>query len=363
WHRRILGDLFEKESRYFKNEKVETAEELDVGGNRDKNFFNNLFIKTMQNIHGMLDDDGILVLFFAHKSPEAWYFVLEALRNAGFKITTTFPIHTESTENPIARGKKSVYHSLIISARKRKEDKVGIIEEILPDIEQKIYQRAEELEKYGIRGSDLLVASMGVVLEVLTSYSDIKSYSGKITAKNAIEIAQTMMAKYITRKTIGEEADSVTTFYVYSRLNGMDTMDYDTANQFIKSLGLDEKDLEKSKIIKIRRERSRKSVILQDYYRGDSDIEIAGYDTITGSSLIDWVHKALRAYTIEGMKGFDKVISESPYSRGAIIGVLKSLAKIRADPERQNDREAVKASEILEHLKSLDSSLEKWGVK
>ncbi|MEM2802520.1 MAG: DUF1156 domain-containing protein [Archaeoglobaceae archaeon] len=363
WHRRILGDLFEKESRYFKNEKVETAEELDVGGNRDKNFFNNLFIKTMQNIHGMLDDDGILVLFFAHKSPEAWYFVLEALRNAGFKITTTFPIHTESTENPIARGKKSVYHSLIISARKRKENKVGIMEEILPEIEQRIYQRAEELEKYGIRGSDLLVASMGVTLEVLTSYSDIKSYSGKITAKNAIEIAQTMMAKYITRKTIGEEADSVTTFYVYSRLNGMDTMDYDTANQFIKSLGLDEEDLEKSKIIKIRRERSRKSVILQDYYRGDSDIEIAGYDTITGSSLIDWVHKALRAYTIQGMKGFDKVISESPYSRGAIIGVLKALAKIREDPERQNDREAVKASEILEHLRSLDSSLEKWGVK
>lgn len=363
WHRRIVGHLLEKESKYFKNDKVETAEELDVGGNRDKEFFNNLFIKTMQNVHNLLDDDGILVLFFAHKSPEAWYFVLEALRQAGFNITATFPIHTESTESVVARGKKSIYHSLIITARKRKEEKTGIIEEILPEIEQKIYERADELEKYGLKGSDLLVAAMGVALEVLTSYSEIKSYSGKITAKNAIEIAQTVMARYITRKMIGEEADPVTTFYVYSRLNGMDTMDYDTANQFIKSLGLSEEDLEKSGLIKIEKKKSKKSVILQDYYRGDSNIEVAGYDTIKGNSLIDYIHKALRAYDIEGMKGFDRVISEIPYSRKAVVGVLQALARIRLDASRQNDREANRAAEILEHLKRLDAKLERWGVK
>jgi len=361
WHKRIVGHLFEKESRFFKNDKVETKEELDVGGNRDKEFFNKLFIKTMQNIYNLLDDDGILVLFFAHKSPEAWYFVLEALRQSGFNITATFPIHTESTESVVARGKKSIYHSLIISARKRKENKVGFLEDVMPEIEKRIYERAEMLEKYGLKGSDLLVAAMGVALEVLTDYAEIKSYSGKITAKSAIEIAQTIMAKYITRKTIGEEADPVTTFYVYSRLNGMDTMDYDTANQFIKSLGLSEKDLEKSRIIKVEKKMGRKVVILQDYYRGDLNLEVAGYDAIKGSSLIDYVHRALRAYDIEGLKGFDKVMSECPYSRKAVIGVLEALAKIRQDPKRQNDREAKKAAEILKHIKTI--GLERWGIK
>jgi|Deesub1362A_J573_1020465.scaffolds.fasta_scaffold01181_18 adenine-specific DNA methylase len=363
WHRRIVGHLLEKESKYFRNDKVETAEELDVGGNRNKEFFNTLFIRTMQNVHNLLDDKGILVLFFAHKNPEAWYFVLEALRRSGFNITATFPIHTEFSESQISMGKKSIYHSLIITARKRKEEKTGIIEEILPEIEQKIYERADELEKYGLKGSDLLVAAMGVALEVLTSYSEIKSYSGKITAKNAIEIAQTVMARYITRKMIGEDADAITTFYVYSRLNGMDTMDYDTANQFIKSLGLNEEDLEKSGLIKIEKKKGKKSVILQDYYRGDSNIEVAGYDTIKGNSLIDYIHKALRAYDIEGMKGFDKVMSEIPYSRKAVVGVLQALARIRLDASRQNDREANRATEILEHLKRLDAKLERWGVK
>ena len=197
WYRRILGRLFEKEAKYFRSSKIDTREELDVGGNRDKEFFNRLFIKTMQNVRELLDDDGILVLFFAHKNPEAWYFVLDALRSSGFKITATFPLHTESTESVVARGKKSVYHSLIISARKRTQDKEGFLEDIIPEIERHILERASQLEEYGLKGSDLLVASIGVALEHLTEYSELKSYSGSVTAENAIDIAQSVLAKYI----------------------------------------------------------------------------------------------------------------------------------------------------------------------
>ena len=128
-------------------------------------------------------------------------------------------------------------------------------------------------------------------------------------------------------------------------------------------MGLKEEDLEKSGLIKIVKSRSRKSVILQDYYRGDSNIEVAGYDTIRGNSLIDYIHKALRAYDIEGMKGFDRVRSEIPYSMKAVIGVLQARARIRLDPSRKNDREANRAAEILEHLRMLDEKLERWGVK
>ena len=64
---------------------------------------------------------------------------------------------------------------------------------------------------------------------------------------------------------------------------------------------------------------------------------------------------------VEGLKGFDKVMSECPYPRKAVIGVLEALAKIRQDPKRQNDREAKKAAEILKHIKTI--GLERWGVK
>ncbi len=167
-----------------------------------------------------------------------------------------------------------------------------------------------------------------------------------------------MVEEAIAMKHLGTEADPTTTFYITSRLSGMDTMDYDTANQLIKSLGLDEEALEADRLIKVEKTKGRKVVKLQDYYRGDTSLEIAGEDTIKGTALIDYVHKAMRAYEKEGLKGFNSAVKDSPYPRRSIVAALKVLAEIRKDPSRQNDREAVKAEEIYQHIKNL--GLDAW---
>ncbi|AEC52476.1 DNA methylase containing a Zn-ribbon module [Pyrococcus sp. NA2] len=355
WHRRIVGWLFEKESRLFKNRKVETKEEIDVGGNRDKEHFNRLFTEALKKLHELLYDDGVLVLFFAHKSSEAWHFVLEALRKAGFVITATYPIHTESTESSVARGKRSIYHSLIIVTRKRKEDKTGFIEDLMDEIERKVEEKAKKLEGYGLKGSDLLVASTGAVLEVLTQYSELKSYSGKASTADAVELAMKFLARYVAKRVTGlDNVDEITTFYLYLRLNGMDEVDYSTANQLMKSLGIDERLLEKKKLIRYSsEEKGSKKVILENFYRGDSDLEFKGEDPLEATTLIDYVHKVMRAFVRNGIKGLKDVLKEAPYPEGSIIKVLEALASIRLDPKRENDEEAKIAHEILTHLRNL----------
>ena len=363
WHRRIVGWLFEKESRLFKNRKVETKEEIDVGGNRDKEHFNKLFTEALKKLHGLLDDDGVLVLFFAHKSSKAWHFVLEALRKAGFVITATYPIHTESTESSVARGKRSIYHSLIIVARKRKEDKTGFIEELMDEIEKAVEKKAMALEGYGLKGSDLLVASTGAVLEVLTQYSDLKSYSGKASTADAVELAMKFLAKYMAKKVTGlDNVDEITTFYLYLRLNNMDEVDYSTANQLMKSLGIDERLLEKKKLIRYSSgKKGSKKVILENFYRGDSDLEFKGEDPLEATTLIDYVHKVMRAFVRNGIKGLKDVLSEAPYPENSITKVLEALASIRLDPKRENDEEAKVAHEILTHLRNLGFLAEQGG--
>lgn len=353
WHRRIIGELFKGESKYFRESQIVTEEEIDIGGDRDKDLFNKLFTQAIRKLHELLEDDGILVLFFAHKSPEAWHFVLEALRNAGFKITATYPLHTEHKYNVIAQGKKSIYHSLIIVARKRKEQRAAYLEDLMEEIERRVIERAKKFEKYGLKGSDLLVASMGVVLEVLTQYSELKSYSGTLSTLDAIELAQKILAKYAAMKATGlDNVDPTTTFYLYLRLNGMDKIGYSIANQLIKSLGVNEKLLEQKKLIKFVQDKTKK-LVLQDFYRGDLELEIQGKDPLEGEALIDHVHRAMRAYVREGLKGFNKVLDNAPYPREAIIGVLKALANIGKDPQRENDREAKLAGEILRHVEKL----------
>jgi len=355
WHRRIVGWLFEKESRLFRNRKVETKEEIDVGGNRDKEHFNRLFTEALKKLHELLDDDGVLVLFFAHKSSKAWHFVLEALRKAGFVITATYPIHTESTESSVARGKRSVYHSLIIVARKRKEDKTGFIEDLMDEIERRVEEKARKLEGYGLKGSDLLVASTGAVLEVLTQYSNLKSYSGKASTADAVELAMKFLARYIAKKVTGlDNVDETTTFYLYLRLNGMDEVDYSTANQLMKSLGIDEKLLEKKKLIRYSSgEKGGKKVILENFYRGDSDLEFKGEDPLEATTLIDYVHRAIRAFVRNGIKGLKDVLSEAPYPQSSICKVLEALSSVKSGSKKQDDEEVRLARTIVEHMKNL----------
>jgi len=107
---------------------VPKAEDMSVGGNRDAEFFQKMFKLSCIRMHNSLKDGGILVMFFAHSSLDAWDFVIHSLQKASFRITATWPVHTESTTNPLARGHASMMSSIIIVARKRKSDKSGYIE-------------------------------------------------------------------------------------------------------------------------------------------------------------------------------------------------------------------------------------------
>jgi len=79
------------------------------GGNESlaKAFYINGMKKAFKNIYNALKDDGLLVVVFAHSSPEAWNMLLEILREAKFRITSSYVVHTESIANVLARGKTS----------------------------------------------------------------------------------------------------------------------------------------------------------------------------------------------------------------------------------------------------------------
>ncbi len=74
------------------------------------------------------------------------------MQKSGFRITATWPVHTESTVNPLAMGKSSISSSIIIVARKRKSEKSGYIEEIQDEVHDHLMRRLDEFWKSGLRG-------------------------------------------------------------------------------------------------------------------------------------------------------------------------------------------------------------------
>lgn len=339
--------------------KVPNKEEMSVGGwGRDKNFFSKLFNLGFKHIYEILDDDGILVMFFAHSSIDAWDFVINSLKNSKFSINATWPVHTESTNNPLARGHASIMSSIIIVARKRKEEKSGYIEEIHDELQDHLSRRLDEFWKYGLRAADLTVASMGATLDIITQYSEIKSYTGEMTIKDVLELVQDSVTHYVLQRYMknAESLDAPTAFYLYTRFSGLEGMPFDTANLIAKSMKIDLKVLEKEHLIESVKSKKTGGIKIQTF----KDREDLYRRTIPMSSMINAVHYMMAAFAHGGYDEVQQVLSTIPYGRNEIRDILEAFQSLPpGDPERQI------AQQILERMgthfpKTGQQSLDKY---
>jgi putative DNA methylase len=322
WAKRILKD-FDPEFQFNETPK---SEEIDVSNSRHGSkeasitFFESVLKKAFRKIRNSMKENGILILFFAHSSPEAWDFVINTLQKTGFWITATWPVHTENINNPLARGKASIMSSILISARKRRflEKKIGYLEEIQEEVESFVKKEVEHFWKCDMRGADLVVAAMGSALEKITQYSDIKSYSGDLKIKDILVLVQRFVAEHILSMFVEDlvSFDSPTSFYLYCRFNDIDQMPYDTANLIAKSLNMDLNVLEKTGLIKASQSRRLKMISINTFDKRNK---------IEEKYLIDAVHNVMKAYSKGGMHEFESYMTKSKFSYNDVLNIIKAL--------------------------------------
>jgi adenine-specific DNA methylase len=332
WERKAL-ELF------FEFGDVPKAEEMSVGGwGRTPEFFNTLFRLSCKKMHAMLTDDGMLVMFFAHSSVDAWDFVINSLQGARFRITATWPVHTESSVSLIARDHASIMSSIIIVARKRESEKSGYIEEIQEDVHDYLAKRLEEFWDYGLKGADLTVAAMGATLDIITQYSEIKSYTGEMKIKDILELVQGYVAEYVLNRYIEHSSglDTATSFYLYSKLSQLDKMPYDTANLIAKSINVDLKIFQDHGLVALRKSGRSKGVMLLNY----AEREFNGVN-----SLIDAVHLIMIAFSRGGYAEAEEELARVPYGRNEIKNILVAFQSL--PPE---DQERQVSQRILERM-------------
>jgi adenine-specific DNA methylase len=134
---------------------------------------------SFNNIHNVLKDDGLFVVFFAHSSTEAWELLLDILKKTRFRVVSSYAVHTERVGNILAIGKTSFMSSIVLACRKNLMDEEAYFETIMPNVVEKIRNLIEGLEADDLLGlpiTDLLIMAYGAVLEETTRYSKIKSY-------------------------------------------------------------------------------------------------------------------------------------------------------------------------------------------
>lgn len=125
----------------------------------------------------ILKSDGILTVMFTHKDTGAWDALTKGLIEAGFTITASWPVNTESESSLHIKDKAAANSTIFLVCRPRSADQGGETtywEDVEPLVAKAVRTRVEEFQKAGIGGVDLYLASFGPALEEFSRHWPLK---------------------------------------------------------------------------------------------------------------------------------------------------------------------------------------------
>lgn len=146
---------------------------------------------------------GLGVWVFANKETAAWEAMLNALIGAGWIVTASWPIDTESGNRLRAKDSAALASSVHIVCRPREAadgyeriDAVGDWRDVLSELPDRIHQWMPRLAQEGVVGADAIFACLGPALEIFSRYSRVEKASGDVVLlREYLEHVWTAVAK------------------------------------------------------------------------------------------------------------------------------------------------------------------------
>jgi hypothetical protein len=136
----------------------------------------------------VLKYDGVMTLMFTHKATGAWDALTKGLIDAGFMITASWPINSESEGSLHIKDKAAANSTIFLVCRPRPaqkpEDGVQYWEDLEPRLAAAVRQRIADFQAGGIRGVDLYLSCYGPALEEFSRHWPIKRGQPKPIEEN-----------------------------------------------------------------------------------------------------------------------------------------------------------------------------------
>jgi hypothetical protein len=130
--------------------------------------------------------EGIGIVVFAHKSTAGWEAQLQAMINAGWVVTGSWPIDTEREGRVRANASAALASSVHLVCRPRENpdgsvrtDEVGDWRDVLAELPRRIHDWMPRLAEEGVVGADAIFACLGPALEIFSRYSRVEKASGE----------------------------------------------------------------------------------------------------------------------------------------------------------------------------------------
>jgi adenine-specific DNA methylase len=161
----------------------------------DAAFFEKTMGQALVEGRRLAKPEGIGIVVFAHKSTAGWEAQLQAMIDAGWVITGSWPIDTEREGRTRANSSAALASSVHLVCRPRenpdgsvRSDEIGDWRDVLHELPRRIHEWMPRLAEEGVVGADAIFACLGPALEVFSRYSRVEKASGEaVTLKEYLE--------------------------------------------------------------------------------------------------------------------------------------------------------------------------------
>ena len=157
----------------------------DVSKGHDAAYFEKTMGMALAEGRRLTRPGGVGIIVFAHKSTTGWEVQLQAMVDAGWVITGSWPIDTERVGRVRANSSAALASSVHLVCRPR-EDANGVVVEsigewrdVLGELPQRIHEWMPRLTAEGVVGADAIFACLGPALEIFSRYSRVEKSNGE----------------------------------------------------------------------------------------------------------------------------------------------------------------------------------------
>lgn len=373
WEKRTLGliwpELFVDELTDKEQEAVRNVARFEHAGRRRNELATVDYERKMTAIftecHRILRDGGVMTVMFTHKEAEAWDTLGQSLLEAGFTIEASWPVPTES-EHSLHQAEKNAASSTIFLVCRKRTREPSSARTFFSSIEGNVRQTAREAyERFsasGIEGVDLLLATYGPALSVLSerwpvysSEPDEQGRSRLLRPEEALKVARQEAVRLHRDRLVASHAefDALTDFWLLA----WDTFKarefpFDEARKLALAVGgTDIEDIARAKLLK---KRSGTVTLTEPIsrLRRDSDSELPGVnrDRTGFAVLVDALHTSMYVLDQDGATAARNWLTQRRLlSDGRFRALLE--AAVKAVPRGRKDGEFVLSeAALLERL-------------